>query len=392
MIRPFQFGDIVLIQRLGRQSTKLDALQTLLQPQSAIWASLSALIPWNDAKVTTYVLRQQGHGLVGIGYLQAQKRPGRPEVEITSLAPGLDTPRGHPAIWEKLLSHYNAVAAQQQIARIYVDVPDQPLPVNTFSHVGFRTYTRQTIWRLARHELTTYPHPVSDLPWAQIRPQTKVDEWALRQLYARTVPQSVQAAEGSIGPTPTKPPIVDWWQVGACAGYVLEQRSEIVGSIQIVHGERGDWMQLWADFYDPDSSVAQELVRYGLAMIAQRNGTQPIYVGVCDYHGSLGSLLSDYGFAPITDRAKMMKPVMQWVRGLTLEPSLILKPTAPVIGAPFIIPTSPTMPLPRPRVLMGRGAKGISMQTAGVHPAAQSLAQSLTQSPLTRSVGQSDVA
>jgi hypothetical protein len=353
VIRPFQFGDIVLIQRLGRQSTRLDVVQTLLQPQSAIWASLSAIIPWNDAKVTTYVLRQQGHGLVGIGYLQVQKRPGRPEVEIASLAPGLDTAHGHPAIWEKLLSYYNAVAAQQQIARIYVDVPDQPLPVNTFSHVGFRTYTRQSIWRLARHELTTYPHPIT----AQIRPQNKADEWALRRLYARIVPQSVQSAEGTAegtnGPTPVKPPIIDWWQVGACSSFVLEQQGDVMGSVQIVHGERGYWMQLWADFCNPDSHVVHQLVRHGLAMIAQHSAYEPIYVGVCDYHGSLGTLLSDYGFAHITDRAKMMKPVVQWVREITLEPSLILKPTAPIIGAPFILPTPPVEPLPRPRLLMG---------------------------------------
>jgi hypothetical protein len=374
VIRPFQFGDVFLIQRLGRQSAKLDAVQSLLQPQSAIWASLSALVPWNEAKANTYVLRQQGHGLVGIGYLQARKRPGRPEVEITSLAPALDTARGHPAIWEKLLSHYNSIAAQQQVARIYVDVPDQPLPVNTFSHVGFRTYTRQSIWRLARHELTTYPHPIT----AKIRPQNKADEWALRMLYARTVPQSVQSAEGTNGPTPATPPILDWWQVGACGNYVLEQRGDVLGCVQIVHGERGYWLQLWADFYNPDSYVVHQLLRHSLATIAQRNAYKPIYVGVCDYHGSLGALLADYGFAPITDRAKMVRPVMQWVRELTLEPSLILKPTAPVIGAPFILPTPPVMPLPHPprpqRVWMGGSGKGIAVQPAGLHVAAQALA------------------
>ena len=341
VIRPFQFGDIFLIQRLGRQSAKLDVIQTLLQPQSAVWASLLASVPWNDAKVATYVLRQQGHGLVGIGYLQARKRPGRPEAEITCLAPGLDAERGHPAIWEKLLSYYLSVAAQHQVARVYVDVPDQPLPIHTFSQVGFRTYTRQRIWRLARHQLTTSPHPNS----ATIRPQTKADEWALRQLYAHSVPQSVQQAEGADGPSPVSPPIVDWWQVGACNSYVLEQQGEVIGSVQIVQGERGYWLQLWADFYNPDITVLHQLLRHGLATIAQRNAYQPIYVGVCDYHGSLGALLADYGFAPITDRAKMMKPVMQWVRELTLEPSLILKPTAPVIGAPYIVPNRPT-PLP----------------------------------------------
>ena len=379
MIRPFQFGDIVLIQRLGRQSAKLDVVQSLLQPQSAIWASLSALVPWNDARATTYVLRQQGHGLVGIGYLQVRKRPGRPEVEVTSLAPGLDTPRGHPVIWEKLLSYYNSVAAQQQIARIYVDVPDQPLPVNTFCHVGFRTYTHQSIWRLARHELSTYPHPVT----AKIRPQNKADEWALRQLYTRTVPQGVQQAEGTTGPTPTTPPILDWWQAGACSSYVLEQRGDILGSVQIAHGERGYWVQLWADFYDPDSYVVHQLLRHSLAIIAQRNAYLPIYVGVNDYHGSLGQLLSDYGFAPITDRAKMVKPVVQWVRELSLEPSLILKPTAPVIGAPFSLPTPPAKlppfpPRSRPSSVPSwdkAGVEAVAAYSVGLHSASQALAQ-----------------
>jgi hypothetical protein len=378
VIRPFQFGDIVLIQRLGRQSTKLNVIQSLLQPQSAIWASLSASAPWNDAKVTTYVLRQQGHGLVGIGYLQVQKRPGRPEAEITSLAPGLDTARGHPAIWEKLLSYYNSVAAQQQIARIYVDVPDQPLPVNTFCHVGFRTYTRQSIWRLARHELTTYPDPIT----ANIRPQNKADEWALRQLYTRTVPQSVQVAEGLTSPTPAKPPIIDWWQVGACSCFVLELRGDVVGAVQIAHGARGYWLQLWADFYNPDSYVVHQLVRFSLAAIAERHVYQPVYVGVCDYHGSLGTLLTDYGFAPITDRAKMVRPVMQWVREPALEPSMILKPTAPVIGAPFILPTPPEIPLPRSRIFTGGDARGIPLRPVGAHPAAPAFAQAVAHADL----------
>jgi hypothetical protein len=344
VIRPFQFGDIFLIQRLGRQSAKLGVVQALLQPQSAVWASLSAIVPWNDGKVATYVLRQQGHGLVGIGYLQARKRPGRPEVEITSLAPGLDAARGHPAIWEKLLSHYNGVAAQGQIARIYVDVPDQPLPVNTFCQVGFRTYARQSIWRLARHDLTAYPHPIS----AKIRSQSKADEWALRSLYTRTVPKSVQEAEGIIGPTPTTPPIVEWGHVGACSSYVLEERGDLLGSVQVVQGERGYWLQLWADFYDPDNAVLHQLLRFGLGIIAQRRDYQPVYVGVCDYHGSLGTLLTEYGFAPITDRAKMVRPVMQWIREFALEPSLILKRTAPVIGAPFIVPAPPPTVPPFP--------------------------------------------
>jgi hypothetical protein len=231
------------------------------------------------------------------------------------------------------------------------------------SHVGFRAYTRQSIWRLARHELTTYPHA---LP-AKIRPQNKADEWALRMLYGRTVPPSVQQAEGTNGPTPVVPPIIDWWQSASCSSYVLEVRGDVVGSVQVACGERGYWLQLWTDFYDPDTTIAQ------------REDYLPVYVGVCDYHGSLGALLSDYGFAPITDRTKMVKPVMQWVRELTLEPSLLLKPTAPVIGAPFIVPVPPaTLPpfqtrrgASPVRALQGDDGGCVAVTRAGLHPSAR---------------------
>ena len=148
MIRPFGFSDTFLIQRLANQATKLNAEQALLQPRSTVWTALTAVIPWKDARASTYILSQKGHRLASAGFIQARKRSLRPEADILLLAPALDTPFGHPAIWEKLLSFYIQEAAQQKIARVYVDVPDQPLPVGSFTHVGFQVYARQTIWRL----------------------------------------------------------------------------------------------------------------------------------------------------------------------------------------------------------------------------------------------------
>ena len=147
MIRPFQLGDFFLMHSLSRQATKLNASLALAQPYSVLGSALTAVVPWNDAKVATYVLHQRTHEVARNGFLQAQKRPGRPESDILLLTPALDTAHGHPAIWEKLLSHYSSEATQQKIARIYADVPDQPIVVNTLMHVGFRVYTRQTVGR-----------------------------------------------------------------------------------------------------------------------------------------------------------------------------------------------------------------------------------------------------
>jgi len=331
VIRPFQFSDIFLIQRLGRQAAKLNLVEALLQPQSAFWASLSAAIPWNDAKVTTYTLRQQGHGLIRLGFLQVRKRGARPEAEIIRLAPDLDSALGHPAIWEKLLAHYTSVAAQQQIVRLYVEAPDQPLTVHTLSHVGFRSYARQTIWRLPHHQLAGRAYSIS----AAIRPRVKADDWALQQLYMRTVPETVQMAEGMHSDPPVKPPLLEWWGAGICSSFVLEERQEISGALQVVQGTRGVWLQLWANMNSPDTTVVHQLLRYGLTLVQKRELNLPVYVGVCDYHGGLSSILADYSFAPVTDRVKLMRPVVKWIREPALDSVVPLESPARVATAPF---------------------------------------------------------
>lgn len=70
-------------------------------------------------------------------------------MDILVLAPALDTRTGHPAIWEKLLAHCIVEGTQEGTTRIYADVPDQPLLVNTFAHVGFGVLRGQAFWRLA---------------------------------------------------------------------------------------------------------------------------------------------------------------------------------------------------------------------------------------------------
>ena len=342
MIRPFQIGDIFLIQRLGRQATKLNIVHSLLHRQSAFWASLTTINPWNDAKVTTYILRQQGHGLVGDGFLQVQKRPGRPEMDIARLAPGLETALGHPAIWEKLLSQHAQEAGQQHIERIYADVPDQPLPVSTLGHIGFRPYLRQTIWRLNAPGVDDYSHLIS----AEIRPQIKSDEWALKQLYRRIAPEPVQLAEGMLTDNALKPPILDWWYGGACTSHVLLDRGEILGSIQIAQGERGYWLQLWADFKDPNASVIHQLLRFGLTAIKRRSVRRPVYTTVCEYHGALGTILMDYHFAPVTDRAKMVKHVAQWQRVPVAAAMPAMESVPNVVATPFRLAESQAEPAP----------------------------------------------
>ena len=334
MIRPFRLGDIFLLQRLGGQAVTLNPMQSLLFPRPAVLTALVAVIPGGDGKVSTYVLIQEGHRLVRAGFLQAQKRVGRPEADILFLAPALDDSAGHPVIWKKLLNHYAQEAAQQQIERIYADAPDQPLPVSTFAQVGFKVYARQTIWRLVH-----YPgqRPLTDAE-ASIRLQLPADNWGLAQLYRRMTPAAVRLAQGEETDEGEQSPILRCARLNGCLSFVMERQGEIVGCVQIRNGRRGVWLDLWADMLDPKQDVIRALLNQALVVVREQSMRLPVYIGVCDYHGGLGSVLEEYGFAPFTDRARMVKAVKQWVRDPALAFTPALTGVGEVIPTQFVIP------------------------------------------------------
>lgn len=337
MIRPLQPGDLYLIQRLNRQATKFHTVQTLLRPHAVLQAALGSAIPWRDAKVTTYVLRQDGHSLVHDGFLQVQKRPGCPEADVLCLAPGLDAPTGHPAIWTKLLSHYLHDVAQLGIERIYADVSDQPLPVNTFAGVGFQAYSRQTIWRL----FTPTVEGFADQVQAVIRPVTAADEWALSQLYTQTIPEHVQQAEGWQSGGSSHLPVLASWLAEHGMTFVLVERSQLCGVVQVAGGPNGAWLQWWADMLQPGNDFVRQLLCFGLTVIRDNRWRAPVYIAVADYHGGVAALLSDYGFAPFSDRVKMVKQVVKWVRESTPAPAGVLEATSEIVPSSFAAPEQP---------------------------------------------------
>lgn len=342
VIRPFRPGDLVLIQRLNRQATKFHTVQTLLHGHSVLQAALGSAIPWGDAKIATYVLRQDGHGLVNSGFLQVQKRAARPEADVLCLSPGLDAPAGHPATWQKLLSAYLHNVMAQGVLRIYADVLDQPLPVNTFAGVGFHAYSRQTIWRLFTPTVESYSHLVT----ASIRPQTAADEWALGRLYAHSAPDLVQSAEGWAGLQGEGAPLLHNWLADHGLTFVLAQGLNITGALQVASGSNGSWLQWWTDRMQPEHETVQQLLCFGLSFIRNSGWRTPVYLAVADYQGGLAPLLSDYGFAPFSDRVKLVKHVAKWVRESVPTTAAVLDPASEIVPTSFAPPGSSRRPQP----------------------------------------------
>ena len=307
VIHHFNLGDILLLQRLSRQAAKVNIERAVTSPRTANRVALTSLFPWITTKVITDVLHQEANGLARSGIVQLRKRLNRTEADVVFLAPDLASPDGHPAIWQKLLPHAVQEAANFDITRIYADLPDQPLPIETFVQVGFTVFSRETVWRLSR------PRATPDV-WPDVRAQSPQDEWGLTLLYGRAVPKPVQQAEGALSDERGyRSPILQGWLPGESVSFVLLAGDEIHGAMRITQGERGVWLDLWLD---PQFEPGQlnQLIHFASSHLHRSGVSKPIYLGVRAYQGGMKEVLGDFGFAPVTDRVRLVKQVLAWAK------------------------------------------------------------------------------
>lgn len=338
-IRPFTLGDIFLLQHLNRYATQLHIEKSLLQHQSCMWDALRTALPWVSSPGMTYVLRQEENGLARAGLLQLEVRPQRPEADVALLTPALDAPQGHPAIWQKLLAQSVQELVDRQINRLYSDLPDQPLVVNTFKQAGFQLYARETIWRLA-----ALPYNWSLSASSPVRLLSTDDHWHLSRLYNRITPLSVQQAEGVVvletkeyADSLSCPILVD--DLGLPRSqFVLDGRDGLDGCVQLIWGRLGTWIRLWAGTNNPNTEAIHLLLRHALAEITADQNTHPIYISVREYQSGIESILSDYGFAPFTDRARMVRHIWQWAYKPVAVRVPALEPARDVVTGSLVIP------------------------------------------------------
>lgn len=338
MIRPFQPGDFFLLQRLSRQATYLPCAHAFLQPQSSMSVALSAVLPWSTMKASTYVLRQEGHGLVHEGFLQVKRGANPREAEILCLAPSLDAPSGHPAIWNKLLSHLMYEAGALGFDRIYADVPDQPLLVNTFAAVGFEPFCRQTVWRC--FEPGAALDKTEGRLIAQLRSTT--DDWDLLRLYTTTVPERVRIAEGVAGEREAMPQIMQNLRPDQGVIYVIRSSGDLVGAFQLLRGQHGVWLRIWADSLQPDTRQLRMLFRQALLVATGNQWPAPLYFASSDFQGGLDVILDELGFAPFHDRVRMVKYVVKWVRESVSSPASVVETTSEIVPTTFTLPKATT--------------------------------------------------
>ncbi len=310
--RPFSLGDALLLQRLRNVSTPLQIERTLLESISPVRTAIRSCFPWYRHSSFTYVLRQEENGLAREGLIQLRIRPHSREADVTLLSPALDAPQGHPAIWQKLLTYSAKSIFRQNVCRLFSDLPDQPLLVNTFRQAGFVPLTQVTIWRLDSAPLA--------LSNTTVRPQQAADAPDLEKLYQRITPLPVQQFETGLEPNHPEedriPPTLTNPHHVPMSGYVLDddRGPGLAGSVQLLWGKRSAWIRLWVDTNNPDPHNARLLLEFALQRIDEVPHVNRAYIGVRAYQTGLNAHLSDYGFAPFTDRMLMVRNILHWQR------------------------------------------------------------------------------
>jgi len=296
LIKPFRLRDSLRLQRLVRHSIPLQWERHLTGSHSPLWAAVGAPVAWHGTGAATYLYHpDEKLGLPLHGFVQALKRPTRPEADIMAIAPNPDVhPRASAVIWQKLLNYVVYAAGEQGIQRLYICVSSEAAGLPILTSSGFAPYIQETIFRLEQiDEIPT----VSPAKGAVVRSQREIDSFGLHRLYTRTTPALIQQAEGRLLMNDNPPSLLHlrtWWPLEQTEGIVYEVQNDIIAAAHITRGNRGHWLRLYGT---ADSILAVACVLHHALHILKQYPQRPVYCTLRPYQSSFGPLLQDMGFS-----------------------------------------------------------------------------------------------
>ncbi len=309
MIRPYRLQDVLSVRRLKRRGVWLNLFYWLVQGQNPVLTGLIAPVPWHGAGLASFVWRQNRSAT---GFVQMLKRPNRPEADLLFITPDLGQQADAEMIQLKLLTYCIRNAGQHGIRRLYASLPRDSAQIDEMAGLGFAVYSNEDIYRLKRPPADASPAN------GRIRTQNDKDAWWLRRLYSLYTPAPVQQAEGMADrdSSPTALP-VPWWELSQQRSYVLVEKGDVLGGIQIVSGRRGHWLFLYGD--PADSQCSKALIRQGLHVLA--GNRWPVYCAARDYQGGRQAVLEDSGFELYTSRSRLVKHTTIKIKAAEMAPA-----------------------------------------------------------------------
>lgn len=318
VVEQFGLRHSLLLQRLAPNAERLDMVHALTRPRDPLTVAMMSPFPWRGIGVATYVLQETGDNGPLQGFVQALKRPERPEGDLLALAPALtgEQPEAEE-IWMRLLTHMASEAGYHGVQRVFASAPADGREADVLRQAGFVPYTQETIFRLEAGSGARSTEAA-----AGIRRQQEEDAWAIQRLYHMATPPLVQHAE-SPAASESKSFLPAWWESGLhIRGYVIGGAEALTAAVQIASGPAGHWLRLWSS--DNDAQAAGRLVDGCLAAMEPERRARPLYLALRDYQGGLRAMLEARGFSPYLRRTRLVKHLVVRVR--ETEPVLLPAP------------------------------------------------------------------
>lgn len=313
VVRPFDWRDLRLLQRLSPQGLCLDSqLAYSHGPHVLQSALLGAFHPAGN--VHTRVARPaRGEGLPAIGQIMQRSNDSLARLTFFSPAEALSESCG-----TSLLDALCHAAGEHGARNLIAEVDEHCLAFEALRRAGFAVYARQVLWYLPPGK-TSQPAPRTgrkgrDAMW---RREVSADEPAIHFLYLNTVPALVQQIE----PPPAR----------GGRGLVHWAGDELLAYFDIERGSLGVWTQ---PYFHPAAGNADGLLTGFLHRLAD-GGRRPVYVCVRSYQGWMNGPLESLGFEAFQNQAVMVKRLAAAVRRPVLAVLPALEGTRPEPTAPF---------------------------------------------------------
>lgn len=296
MIRPFGLRDLPLVYKLQHNGVWLDLFSHLLVGRSALALALLSPVPWVGAGLADYVWQTRGRPQA---FVQMLRRAGRQEADLLFMAPAVAAAgSANRQLWEQFLGACAEQAAAQNLRRLLAGTPQGAAEADLLAGLGWMLYTAEEIWVLPRTAAPRALHPAVGL-----RPREAKDVWWLRRLYSLYTPQPVQHAEGiPTGDDQTQLPLA-WWEMTHESSFVVENKAEVIGGVQVITGRRGHWLIVHGD--PNNAGLMTDLLHFGVQAAGRSH--RPILCAVRPYQSGLNRALQDSGFNLMAERSRMVK-------------------------------------------------------------------------------------
>jgi hypothetical protein len=225
---------------------------------------------------------------------------------------------GEDSVAADLLEQIAACAGSHAARRVFLEAPSGGRGHDVARRAAFERFTSSELYMLS----PGFKVERTDL--FEARPRLRADEQTVFQLYMAAVPAPVRAAEamtleewGALYPGRKR------WQpsfAGSRQQYVLELGTSIVGWLEVIFGQRSQFMELLV--HPRYEDAADRLLRYAVLQVSPK---APVYIVAREYQPYLTSALQRAGFHLAAQHELFVKLLAARVR----EPRLV---TAKVVG------------------------------------------------------------